>query len=169
VEAAPVNDARLSALRRHLGALTLGRAKSGEFRMNSLRPCEALIYIMIVVSASDRDMKDEELERIGHILDIWPVFEDFPKERLLGVARECQQLLQQPNGLDRVFAMVRSELPQRLHDTAYALAFEVAAVDLEMRLEELRILQLLRRNLQLDQPTVAAIERAAKARSRMLD
>jgi hypothetical protein len=137
--------------------------------MNSLRPCEALIYIMIVVSASDRDMKDEELERIGHILDIWPVFEDFPKERLLGVARECQQLLQQPNGLDRVFAMVRSELPQRLHDTAYALAFEVAAVDLEMRLEELRILQLLRRNLQLDQPTIAAIERAAKARSRMLN
>jgi hypothetical protein len=137
--------------------------------MNSLRPCEALIYIMIVVSASDRDMKDEELEGIGHILDIWPVFEDFPKERLLGVARECQQLLQQPNGLDRVFAVVRSELPQRLHDTAYALAFEVAAVDLEMRLEELRILQLLRRNLQLDQPTIAAIERAAKARSRMLN
>jgi len=45
----------------------------------------------------------------------------------------------------------------------------VAAVDLEMRLEELRILQLLRRNLQLDQPTIAAIERAAKARSRMLN
>lgn len=137
--------------------------------MNSLRPCEALIYIMIVVSASDRDMKDEELERIGHILDIWPVFEDFPKERLLAVSRECQQLLQQPDGLDRVFAVVRNELPTRLHDTAYALAFEVAAVDLEMRLEELRVLQLLRRNLELDQPTIDAIERAAKARHRMLN
>lgn len=137
--------------------------------MNSLGPCKALIYIMIVVSASDRDMKDEELERIGHILDIWPVFEDFPKEKLIPVARECQQLLQQPNGLDRVFAVVRNELPQRLHDTAYALAFEVAAVDLEMRLEELRVLQLLRRNLKLDQPTIEAIERAAKARHRMLN
>jgi hypothetical protein len=137
--------------------------------MNSLGPCKALIYIMIVVSASDRDMKDEELERIGHILDIWPVFEDFPKERLLAVSRECQQLLQQPDGLDRVFAVVRNELPQRLHDTAYALAFEVAAVDLEMRLEELRVLQLLRRNLELDQPTIDAIERAAKARHRMLN
>jgi hypothetical protein len=169
VEAAPVNDACLSALRRHIGALTLGGAKSGEFRMNSLGPCKALIYIMIVVSASDRDMKDEELERIGHILDIWPVFEDFPKERLLAVSRECQQLLQQPDGLDRVFAVVRNELPKRLHDTAYALAFEVAAVDLEMRLEELRVLQLLRRNLELDQPTIEAIERAAKARHRMLN
>lgn len=137
--------------------------------MNSLGPCKALIYIMIVVSASDRDMKDEELERIGHILDIWPVFEDFPKERLLAVSRECQQLLQQPDGLDRVFAVVRNELPTRLHDTAYALAFEVAAVDLEMRLEELRVLQLLRRNLELDQPTIDAIERAAKARHRMLN
>lgn len=137
--------------------------------MNSLGPCKALIFIMIVVSASDRDMKDEELERIGHILDIWPVFEDFPKERLLAVSRECQQLLQKPDGLDRVFAVVRKELPKRLHDTAYALAFEVAAVDLEMRLEELRVLQLLRRNLELDQPTVDAIERAAKARHRMLN
>ena len=136
--------------------------------MNSLGPCKALIYIMIVVSASDRDMTDQELGRIGNVVDTWPVFEDFPKDRLVGVSRECQQLLQQPDGLDRVFAVVRSELPHRLHDTAYALAFEVAAVDLEMRLEELRILQLLRRNLELDQATIEAIERAAKARHRTL-
>lgn len=136
--------------------------------MNSLGPCKALIYIMIVVSASDRDMTDQELARIGNVVDTWPVFEDFPKEKLVEVSRECQRLLQQPDGLDRVFAVVRSELPHRLHDTAYALAFEVAAVDLEMRLEELRILQLLRRNLEIDQATIEAIERAAKARHRTL-
>jgi hypothetical protein len=136
--------------------------------MNSLGPCKALIYIMIVVSASDRDMTDRELARIGTVVDIWPVFEDFPKERLLDVSQECQRLLQQPDGLDRVFAVVRKELPPRLHDTAYALAFEVAAVDLEMRLEELRILQLLRRSLKIDDATIGAIERAAKARHRTL-
>ena len=136
--------------------------------MNSLGPCKALIYIMIVVSASDRDMADQELARIGNVVDTWPVFEDFPKERLVEVSRECQRLLQQPDGLDRVFAVVRSELPHRLHDTAYALAFEVAAADLEMRLEELRVLQLLRVNLSIDPSTIAAIERAAKARHRML-
>jgi tellurite resistance protein len=136
--------------------------------MNSLGPCKALIYIMIVVSASDREMTDQELARIGNVVDTWPVFEDFPKDRLIEVSRECQQLLQRPDGLDRVFAVVAAELPHRLHDTAYALAFEVAAVDLEMRLEELRILQLLRRNLELDQDTVGAIERAAKARHRTL-
>jgi hypothetical protein len=37
-----------------------------------------------------------------------------------------------------------------------------------MRLEELRILQLLRRNLEIDQATIEAIERAAKARHRTL-
>jgi hypothetical protein len=136
--------------------------------MNSLGPCKALIYIMIVVSASDRDMTDRELARIGTVVDIWPVFEDFPKERLLDVSQECQRLLQQADGLDRVFAVVRKELPPRLHDTAYALAFEVAAVDLEMRLEELRILQLLRRSLKIDDATIGAIERAAKARHRTL-
>jgi hypothetical protein len=136
--------------------------------MNSLGPCKALIYIMIVVSASDRDMTDEELGRIGVVVDTWPVFEDFPKERLLDVSQECQQLLQLPDGLDRVLAIVRDELPVRLHDTAYALAFEVAAVDLEMRLEELRILQLLRRSLKIDEATIGAIERAAKARHRTL-
>ncbi|MGN6464305.1 MAG: tellurite resistance TerB family protein [Rhizobiaceae bacterium] len=136
--------------------------------MNSLGPCKALIYIMIVVSASDRDMTDEELGRIGVVVDTWPVFEDFPKERLLDVSQECQQLLQLPDGLDRVLAIVRDELPARLHDTAYALAFEVAAVDLEMRLEELRILQLLRRSLKIDEATIGAIERAAKARHRTL-
>ena len=36
----------------------------------------------------------------------------------------------------------REALPERLHDTAYAAAFEVAAVDLEMRMEEVRVLQL---------------------------
>jgi hypothetical protein len=142
--------------------------------MNSLGPCKALIYIMIVVSASDRDMTDQELARIGNVVDTWPVFEDFPKERLVEVSRECQRLLQQPDGLDRVFAVVRSELPHRLHDTAYALAFEVAAVGggsragAETLLEELRILQLLRRNLEIDQATIEAIERAAKARHRTL-
>lgn len=136
--------------------------------MNSLGPYKAMIYIMIVVSASDRDMTDEELARIGNVVETWPVFEDFPKKRLLEISQECQQLLQEADGLDRVFKFVREEMPPRLHDTAYALAFEVAAVDLEMRLEELRILQLLRRNLKIDDLTIGAIERAAKARHRTL-
>ena len=83
------------------------------------------------------------------------------------MAQDCQKLLQEDGGLEGVLALApQPPFPPHLHDTAYAAAFEVAAVDLEMRLEEVRILQLLRRHLERRPLTVAAIERAAKARHR---
>ena len=129
---------------------------------------EALIYLMVVTSASDRDMTDVELARIGQVVRSWPIFEDFRHDRLVEVAQDCQKLLHQDGGLDRVLSIARKAVPEHLHDTAYAAAFEVAAVDLEMRMEELRVLQLLRRHLSVDPLTVAAIERANKARLRSL-
>jgi tellurite resistance protein len=134
----------------------------------SLPPHEALIYLMVITSASDRDMTDVELARIGDVVRSWPVFEDFDHDRLVGVAQDCQKLLHEKDGLEGVLAHVAEALPERLLDTAYAAAFEVAAVDLEMRLEEVRVLQLIRRKLDLDTLTVAAIARAAKARLRTL-
>ncbi|MER9072356.1 tellurite resistance TerB family protein [Mesorhizobium sp. M0904] len=133
-----------------------------------LSPHEAMIYLMVITSASDRDMTDIELARIGDVVRSWPVFEDFNQERLVDVAQACQEMLQEKDGLEGVLARVAEALPERLRDTAYAAAFEVAAVDLEMRLEEVRVLQLVRRELDLDALTVAAIARAAKARLRML-
>ncbi|ESX77777.1 MULTISPECIES: tellurite resistance TerB family protein [unclassified Mesorhizobium] len=133
-----------------------------------LSPHEAMIYLMVITSASDRDMTDVELARIGDVVRSWPVFEDFNQERLVEVAQACQKMLQEKDGLEGVLARVAEALPDRLRDTAYAAAFEVAAVDLEMRLEEVRVLQLVRRELDLDALTVAAIARAAKARLRTL-
>lgn len=129
---------------------------------------EALIYLMVVTSASDRDMTDVELARIGEVVRTWPIFMDFDDKRLIGIAQDCQQLLHEEPGLDGVLELARKAIPVRLHDTAYAAAFEVASVDLEMRMEEVRILQRLRQNLSVDALTVAAIERATKARHRTL-
>jgi tellurite resistance protein len=136
--------------------------------MSKPTPQEALIYLMVITSAADRDMTDMELARIGDVVRTWPVFEDFDEDRLVRVAQDCQKLLHEPAGLDGVLAFSAKAIPERLHDTAYAAALEVAAVDLEMRLEEVRVLQLLRRHLTIDKPTVAAVERATKARHRML-
>lgn len=133
-----------------------------------LTPHEALIYLMVITSASDRDMTDVELARIGDVVRSWPVFVDFNSDSLVGVAQACQQALHDKDGLEGVLARVADALPERLRDTAYAAAFEVAAVDLEMRMEELRVLQLIRRKLDVDTLTVAAIARAAKARLRTL-
>jgi tellurite resistance protein len=131
-------------------------------------PHEALIYLMVITSASDRDMTDVELARIGDVVRTWPVFEDFNQDRLIGIAQDCQKSLLERDGLEGVLARVAEALPERLRDTAYAAAFEVAAVDLEMRMEEVRVLQLIRLKLDLDTLTVAAIARAAKARLRTL-
>ncbi|TPL05213.1 MULTISPECIES: tellurite resistance TerB family protein [unclassified Mesorhizobium] len=136
--------------------------------MPLLTPHEALIYLMVITSASDRDMTDVELARIGDVVRSWPVFVDFNHDRLINVAQACQKALHDKDGLEGVLARVAEALPERLRDTAYAAAFEVAAIDLEMRMEEVRVLQLIRLKLDLDTLTVAAIARAAKARLRTL-
>ena len=136
--------------------------------MTTTTPHEALIYLMVVTSASDREMADLELSGIGDIVRSWPVFEDFDAGRLIAVAQVCQRLVGRANGLDAVLDIVRVSVPERLHDTAYALAVEVAAADREMRLEEVRVIQLLRHRLVLDPAIALAIERGAKARYRTL-
>ncbi len=129
---------------------------------------EALIYIMVTMSAVDRTMTDEELVRIGNIVRQLPVFTDFDPENLVKVAQECGEQLSKDNGLQNVLDLVANGLPHKLYETAYALAVEVAAADLEVKQEELRLLQLLRDRLNLDKLSIAAIERGARARHSVL-
>ncbi|MCO6187183.1 tellurite resistance TerB family protein [Rhizobium sp. L1K21] len=127
---------------------------------------EALIYVMIMTSASDRAMSDAELARIGRLTRFLPVFEDFDDEKLIEVSRDCTTLINGPEGLDILLEVIKDTLPERLYDTAYALAVEIAAADQVLRAEELRVLQLLRDRLGLDRLITTAIERAAIARFR---
>ena len=129
---------------------------------------DALITLMVVTSAADREMTDVELQRIGDVARTWPIFEDFRQDRLIAVAQACQKRLQENGSLEGIMETARKAIPEHLHDTAYAAAFEVASVDMEMRMEELHVLQLLRARLNVDPLTVAAIERANKARQRTL-
>lgn len=133
---------------------------------SSLTQHEALVHVMVMMSAVDRTMTDGELERIGRLSRFLPVFDGFDDEQLVKIARDCAQMLAAPEGLDITLELVREGLPERLHDTAYALAVEIAAADLALRQEEIRLLQLLRDRLGLDKLTCAAIERAAVARFR---
>lgn len=130
----------------------------------TVSPHSALIYVMVTISAVDRTMNDAELRKIGNLVQTLPVFSDFDPERLVGEAEDCGALLSKAGGLDRVLGLVAASLPKRLHETAYALAVEVAAADLAVGQEELRFLQMLRDRLDLDKLAVAAIERGARAR-----
>lgn len=136
--------------------------------MATLTPQEVMIYLMVVVSASDNRMADPELQRIGFIIRALPAFDGFDEEDLIPAAQACQKLLAGEDGLARVLDLVRTHLPERLHDTAYALAFEIATADRFERPEELRVLELLRRRLVVDGATVAAIESAARIRHKAL-
>jgi tellurite resistance protein len=128
---------------------------------------EALIYAMVTLSAVDSKMTDRELAKIGDVVRSLPIFRDFDPEKLVPAAEACGAILLEKDGLERVLGTIAA-LPTRLHETAYALAVEVAAVDLHVEQEELRFLQILRERLEIDQLTVAAIERSARARYRTL-
>jgi uncharacterized membrane protein YebE (DUF533 family) len=56
----------------------------------------------------------------------------------------------------------------RLRETAYALALEVAAADLDVRPEETRFLEMLAEALEIDMLTKSAIERGIRARNQVL-
>lgn len=131
---------------------------------NTISPHTALIYVMVTMSAVDSSMSDNELRKIGNIVTNLPVFRDFNEDRLVSIAEECGAILSEEGGLDAVFALVRDALPDHLRETAYALAVEVAAADIDVQQEELRLLQLFRDTLEIDKLAAAAIERGARAR-----
>jgi tellurite resistance protein len=110
-------------------------------------------------------MTDAELARIGEIVSNLPVFSDFDQDRLVKTAEACGEVLSRDGGLDRVLALVRDNVPKRLRETAYAVALEVAAADMEVRPEEIRFLEMLSEALELDKLTTAAIERGIRARN----
>lgn len=129
-----------------------------------LKPEEALIFAMVTVSAVDRTISDAELARIGSIVKELPPFREFDSNWLLHESQECGRILGKEGGMRRVLDLITASLPERLRETAYVLAAEVAASDRRIASEEIRFLELLAEALSLDKLTCAALERAATAR-----
>ena len=124
----------------------------------------ALIYTMVLASASDGSMSDMELETLSETVRFLPVFRGFDRARIEQLSRECAALLQDEDGLDNAIDVIQGALPARLHETAYAIACDVVAADGSASQEELRLLEMLRHKLNIDRLHAAAIERGARAR-----
>ncbi|MEX2010067.1 MAG: tellurite resistance TerB family protein, partial [Dongiaceae bacterium] len=107
----------------------------------------ALIYTMVLVSAADQNMTDSELASIGDIISHLPVFRDFDRKQITTTAAACAELLSDEDGLDQAFALIKTALPEKLRETAYALACDVAAADGKVTEEEARVLDLVRYHL----------------------
>jgi tellurite resistance protein len=131
-------------------------------------PQEALVCAMVLMAASDRNMTDAEVGMMSRLVQELPVFSDFHPAGIASVTETCLGLLEREDGLDRAMALIRDALPQRLRETAYLLACEVAAADGEASQAELQFLQDLRIALDLDRLIAGAIERAAKARYQVI-
>ena len=135
--------------------------------MSTLSEQEALAFIMVTMAAADTTLSERELARIGNTVDTLPIFDGFTRDDLVETANRCSGILNEPSGLDQILGMVKTSLPERLYDTAYAVAVEIASADLHAEQEELRFLQILRDELELDNLVAAAIERSARARFRL--
>ncbi|SMY05896.1 tellurite resistance TerB family protein [Flavimaricola marinus] len=125
---------------------------------------DALAALMITVSASDEDMRTVELVKITNIVNNLPIFADYDVEQLTKVSRIVFDLLEQEDGLDALFGLIRDAVPERLFETAYAMSCDVAAADGSITPSELRMLEEVRYELNIDRLHAAAIERGARAR-----
>ena len=125
---------------------------------------DCLIALMVAVSASDENIRTAELVKIQSAVNHLPVFADYDIDRIKQISQTVFDLLEQEDGLDALFGLIRGDLPERLFETAYALACDVAAADGALAEPELRLLEEIRYELNIDRLHATAIERGARAR-----
>ena len=129
-----------------------------------LSPQDALVAVMIAVSAADEEIRTAELVQMSNVINHLPVFAGYDAARLPIMSEFVFGHFEQEDGLEKLFARIREALPQRLWETAYALSCDTAAADGRIRETEARMLEEVRDELEIDRLHAAAIERGARAR-----
>ena len=135
----------------------------------SLSVQEALVHLMVAAAvSSDARISASELQNIEILVVRLPVFAGYDAAQLGAHANACIDAINGSGGLEAALDQAVAAIPKRLHETAYALAVEVAAVDLDLPQEQLRLLEMLRDRLDVDRLVTAAIETSARARLRRI-
>jgi hypothetical protein len=129
-----------------------------------LDPHGALIYTMAIITGAESKLNATERNIIGDIVGHLPVFDAFDRGKLAGHLNDCAELLNRDDGLEQILGAIKTALPPRLRETAYAIACDLIAADGTATQDELQVLELLRHSLDLDRLIAAAIERGARAR-----
>jgi uncharacterized membrane protein YebE (DUF533 family) len=129
-----------------------------------ISPQEALVYTMVAAAESDREIADAEINLIGDVVNHLPIFQGLDRGEVTEMAARCSDMLARANGSEQVFGLIREALPMPLRDTAYALACDVIAVDSRLNRAEMRILEAIRTQLEVDPAMARAIEQVAEVR-----
>jgi tellurite resistance protein len=132
--------------------------------ISPMSPQDALIAVTLVTAIADDRMSEKEYREIMATVNLLPVFNEYDTDRIAGIIDTVQAFLDEEDGLDDLIGLVKSAMPDKLYETAYALACDVAAADGSVALGEMRMLEELRQGLELDRLNAAAIERGARAR-----
>ena len=130
-------------------------------------PEDTLIAVMLAVSTTDQTIRTSELMSIERMVNHLPAFKDYEMERLPDVSNALFDIMAEEDGLDILWNLVRQNIPERMLDTAYAMACDVAAADGKAHDPELQFLADMRYELEIDRLQAAAIEAAARARHRL--
>lgn len=129
-----------------------------------ISPQEALVYTMVAAAESDREIADAEIHIIGDLVNHLPIFSGLDRAAMTAMATRCSEMLAQAGGSDQVFGLIRQALPMPLRETAYALACDVVAVDSRLNRAEMRVLEEIRAQLEVDPAMARAIEQVAQVR-----
>ncbi|NGM44774.1 tellurite resistance TerB family protein [Rhodobacter sp. SGA-6-6] len=125
---------------------------------------DALVAVMVACSASDQNMRTAELVAIQRMVNHMPIFAAYDTDRIRRVSQTIFDLFEEEDGLDALFGLIREALPERLYETAYALACDVVTSDGRHSQVELRMLEEVREELHIDRLHAAAIEWGARVR-----
>ena len=133
-------------------------------KLNILSPQDSLVAIMIAISISDENIRTSELITIQQVVNHLPIFSEYDPQTIRLVAEITFGLFEEEDGLDSFFKLIKQSLPDRLYETAYAFACDVAAADGKLEQTELRLLEEIRYELNIDRLNAVAIEVGARAR-----
>ena len=130
----------------------------------SFSACDALVSVMVAVSVSDGNIRTSELVAIERMVNHMPAFANYDVDRIRAVSQTVVSLFEEEDGLDALFGLVHDSLPERLYETAYALACDVAAADGRLTDAEAEMLREIRHQLDVSRLHAAAIELSAQLR-----
>ena len=134
----------------------------------SFSPCDALVAVMVAMLASDQTYRTSELVAIQRSVDHAPVFAEYDADRIRAISQTVMTLFEDEEGIDALFGLVRAALPEKLYETAYALACDVGAADGRLHEGEVAMLAEIRHQLNIPRLHAAAIELSAQGRHRVL-
>ena len=130
----------------------------------AMSPQDALVAVMVAASASDQNMRTAELVGIQRMVNHMPIFATYDTDRIRRISQTVFDLFEEEDGLDALFGLIRDALPERLNETAYALACDVVTADGKHSQVELQMLEEVREELRIDRLHAAAIEWGARVR-----